>query len=52
MVVLTVGLCLRPYGGPMGVAVSHEGGTPVQVRAAGAVGCRQGIRGYTLSPEP
>ena len=25
----TVGLCLRPYGGPRGEAVSYERGTPV-----------------------
>ena len=35
----TVGLCLRPYGVPMGGAVSYERGTPVRCRVAN-VGCR------------
>ena len=26
----TVGLCLEPYGGPRGVAVSYERGTPAE----------------------
>ena len=30
----TVGLYLRPYGGPKGGAVSYERGTPVGVRAS------------------
>ena len=42
----TVGLCLGPYGGPRGVEVSYERGTPVRECGKGtqgqipAVSCR------------
>jgi len=33
-VLCTVGLCLGPYGGPRGGAVSYERGTPVVAQGA------------------
>ena len=43
----TVRLCLGPYGGPMGVAISYKRGTPVRrvdaaVRTAPNMGVVQG----------